>query len=69
MESRSRERWASICDIRRPDGTPFEGDSRYILKRALREAAEDRGYTFQVDRNANFSCSIRRRRKAHHHQP
>ena len=39
-----------ICDVCKPDGTPFEGDPRYILKRVLKEAA-DMGYTF----NVNFS--------------
>ena len=29
-----------ICDIYRPNGTPFEGDPRYILKKAIREAAD-----------------------------
>src|SRR5690554_2099105 len=24
-----------ICDVYRPDGTPFEGDPRYILKKSL----------------------------------
>lgn len=33
-----------ICDVYMPDGTPFEGDPRYILKRALQEA-KDMGYT------------------------
>lgn len=28
-----------ICDVLHPDGTPFIGDSRYILKRALQKAA------------------------------
>ena len=42
-----------ICDITRPDGTPFEGDSRYILKQALAEAAA-MGYTFQVGPECEF---------------
>ena len=29
-----------ICDIHKCDGTPFEGDSRYILKQVIREAAK-----------------------------
>lgn len=29
-----------ICDVYRPDRTPFEGDPRYILKRAVAGAAE-----------------------------
>lgn len=33
-----------ICDIYMPDGTPFAGDPRRILKRVLEEA-EDMGYT------------------------
>lgn len=36
-----------FCDIYRPDGTPFDGDPRYILKRNLKRAA-DLGYTFLV---------------------
>ena len=27
-----------ICDVYRPNGMPFEGDPRYILKRAIKEA-------------------------------
>ncbi|HEY8487294.1 MAG TPA: type I glutamate--ammonia ligase [Limnochordales bacterium] len=29
-----------ICDIYRPDGQPFEGDPRWVLRRVLEEAAE-----------------------------
>ena len=36
-----------ICDIYLPDGTPFEGDPRYVLRRQLRRAA-DLGFTFYV---------------------
>ena len=36
-----------ICDIVKPDGTPFDGDSRYILKRIIAEA-KDMGYDFDV---------------------
>jgi glutamine synthetase len=36
-----------FCDIYRPDGTAFEGDPRYVLKRQLKRAA-DLGYTFYV---------------------
>ncbi len=42
-----------ICDIYRPDGTPFEGDPRYVLKRALEEAA-DLGYSFDVGPECEF---------------
>ncbi|MGD9393655.1 MAG: glutamine synthetase family protein [Dehalococcoidia bacterium] len=36
-----------FCDVMRPGGTPFEGDPRYVLKQALKRAA-DLGYTFYV---------------------
>ena len=42
-----------ICDIYRPDGTPFEGDPRNILKRVLKEAA-DLGYTMNVGPECEF---------------
>jgi len=36
-----------FCDILHPDGSPFEGDPRYVLRRNLKRAA-DLGYTFYV---------------------
>lgn len=36
-----------FCDILMPDGSPFEGDPRYVLKRNLKRAA-DLGFTFYV---------------------
>ncbi|MFN2267731.1 MAG: glutamine synthetase family protein [Desulfonatronovibrio sp.] len=42
-----------FCDITNPDGTPYEGDSRYVLKRALARAAE-KGYTFYVGPELEF---------------
>ena len=42
-----------ICDVHRPNGDPFEGDPRYILKRAIKEAA-DMGYTFEVGPECEF---------------
>lgn len=42
-----------ICDVYRPNGKPFEGDSRYILKQAIAEAAEE-GYTFDVGPECEF---------------
>lgn len=42
-----------ICDIYNSDGTPFEGDPRYVLRRAVREAAE-MGYTMNVGPEAEF---------------
>jgi glutamine synthetase len=42
-----------FCDITRPDGTPFEGDPRHVLKRTLRAAADD-GYRFYVGPEMEF---------------
>ncbi|WP_017873791.1 type I glutamate--ammonia ligase [Candidatus Caldatribacterium saccharofermentans] len=42
-----------FCDILNPDGTPFEGDPRYVLKRNLKRLAE-KGYTFYVGPELEF---------------
>ncbi|MGN0472733.1 MAG: type I glutamate--ammonia ligase [Lachnospiraceae bacterium] len=42
-----------ICDVYRPNGIPFEGDPRYVLKRAIAEAAK-LGYTFMVGPECEF---------------
>jgi len=42
-----------ICDIYNPDGTPFAGDPRYVLKRAI-AAAKEKGYTMNVGPEAEF---------------
>lgn len=47
-----------ICDVYRPNGQPFEGDPRYVLKRAVQQA-EDMGYTFEVGPECEFSYLIR----------
>ena len=36
-----------FCDVLTPDGAPYAGDPRYILKRAMKKAA-DLGFTFYV---------------------
>ncbi len=36
-----------FCDIRCPDGSPYDGDPRYALRRMLKKA-QDMGYTFYV---------------------
>ncbi|MFH1259681.1 MAG: glutamine synthetase family protein [Elusimicrobiota bacterium] len=36
-----------FCDILNPDGTPYQGDPRYVLRRNLKKAT-DKGYTFYV---------------------
>lgn len=42
-----------ICDVHRPDGTPYEGDCRYILKRVIEEARQ-MGYEFEVGTELEF---------------
>ncbi|GAB6180890.1 type I glutamate--ammonia ligase [Desulfotomaculum defluvii] len=42
-----------ICDVYNPDGTPFEGDPRYTLKKVLAEA-KDLGYTMNVGPECEF---------------
>jgi len=42
-----------ICDVYNPDGTPFEGDPRYVLRRAAAEAAE-LGYTMYCGPEPEF---------------
>ncbi len=42
-----------ICDVYMPNRTPFEGDPRYVLKRALAEA-KSMGYDFQVGPECEF---------------
>ncbi len=36
-----------ICNVLNPDGTPYEADSRYVLRRVV-EYAKNMGYEFQV---------------------
>ena len=42
-----------ICDVYGTDGKPFEGDPRYVLKRAIKKAA-DMGYTLNVGPECEF---------------
>ncbi len=42
-----------ICDIYRPEGTPFEGDPRLVLKRAIRQL-DEMGYGFEVGPECEF---------------
>jgi len=42
-----------ICDVCKPDGTPFEGDPRYVLRRAMEDAAKD-GYVFNTGPELEF---------------
>jgi glutamine synthetase len=42
-----------ICDIQTPDGKPYEGDPRYVLKKTLKKVTEQ-GYTFFVGPELEF---------------
>ena len=42
-----------FCDIHTPDGRPFWGDSRYVLRRNL-ERASERGFSFYVHPEMEF---------------
>jgi glutamine synthetase len=42
-----------FCDIMNPDGTPYEGDPRYVLKRMLKKIG-DMGYTYYLGPELEF---------------
>ncbi len=42
-----------ICDVYSADHRPFEGDPRYVLKRAIKEA-EDMGFSYKVGPELEF---------------
>ena len=42
-----------FCEIRHPDGTPFEGDGRHILRRAVEKAAR-MGYVCKIGSECEF---------------
>jgi glutamine synthetase len=42
-----------FCDIENPDGTPFEGDPRWVLRRNLQKAQE-LGFTFYSNAEVEF---------------
>ena len=42
-----------LCDIHHPDGKPFAGDPRQVLKKAIADA-EELGYTFEVGPECEF---------------
>jgi glutamine synthetase len=53
VDSKSGTRARIICDVFMPDGTPFEGDPRGILKRQLERAAK-LGFAFNVGPELEF---------------
>jgi glutamine synthetase len=42
-----------LCDILNPDGSPYQGDSRYILKKNIQKA-KAKGYTFYTGPELEF---------------
>ena len=42
-----------FCDVMNPDGTPYEADPRYVLKKLLKKIS-DKGYTFYVGPEAEY---------------
>lgn len=42
-----------FCDIACPDGSPFVGDTRHVLKQAVR-AAKEQGYAFRIGSEIEF---------------
>ncbi|MGM0770796.1 MAG: type I glutamate--ammonia ligase [Halobacteriota archaeon] len=42
-----------VCDVYMPDGTPFDGDPRYVLKKMVKEA-EDMGFSLNVGPELEF---------------
>src|SRR5207247_8290303 len=45
-----------LCDVMHPDGTPFEGDPRHVLRRALERAAE-LGFRLEAGPEVEFFLS------------
>ena len=52
---RDRPVGSMFCDILQPDGSPYEGDSRYVLKRMRRKLAEN-GYKAYMGPELEFFC-------------
>ena len=55
-----------FCDVFMPDGSPFNGDPRYILKRAIKEA-EELGYKYNVGPELEFF--LFKPKEDHHIEP
>jgi len=52
---RDRPVGSMFCDILQPDGSPYEGDSRYVLKRMTQKLAET-GYKAYMGPELEFFC-------------
>src|SRR3989337_4430608 len=51
-----------ICDVYKPNGKPFEGDPRYVLKRAIQEAAR-RGFVMNTGPEIEIFLFLKNNRK------
>jgi glutamine synthetase len=51
--SQDRPEARMFCDILQPDGTPYEGDPRYVFKRILKKAV-DQGFTLYLGPELEF---------------
>ena len=52
-----------LCDVQKADGSMFESDPRYVLKKVIAEAKE-MGYTFDVGPECEFRLHFLMRRQA-----
>ncbi len=58
-----------LCDIYRPNGDPFEGDSRGVLKRHLAKLKEERGWVFNVGPEPEFFLFLQNGKDSVHPVP
>ena len=58
-----------LCDIYRPDGAPFEGDSRGILKQRLAKLKKEKGWVFNVGPEPEFFLFLRNGKEVTHPVP
>ena len=65
-ESKDKAAARFLCDVFMPDGSPFEGDPRYILRRAVKEA-EQLGYICNIGPELEFF--LFKPRENHHIEP
>ena len=58
-----------LCDIYRPNGEPFEGDSRGVLKRQLVKMEEERGWVYNVGPEPEFFLFLQNGNESVHPVP
>jgi len=55
-----------ICDVQLPNGRVFEGDPRYVLKRAM-EAASSMGFEMNIGPELEFFLFEKKKWPCYHH--